>query len=60
MSKKRYRVTGPFKVGGVEPGGIVYLSLTPEQEHHLISVGHIRAERARTRPERDRKESDDG
>lgn len=39
---KSYVVTGPRKVGGVATGGTVSLTLTADQEKHLVDVGHIR------------------
>lgn len=39
---KSYVVTGPRKVGGVATGGTVSLTLTADQEKHLIDVGHIK------------------
>lgn len=39
---KLYAVVGPRKVGGVATGGTVSLTLTADQEKHLVDVGHIR------------------
>lgn len=40
-TEKRYKVVGPFPVGGVKPGGYVTLKLTKAQARHLLTVGHV-------------------
>lgn len=39
---KRYTVVGPRPVHGAAPGSDVTLTLTADQEEHLISVGHLK------------------
>ncbi len=39
--KRKYRVTGKKQVGEVDPGGVVELRLTPDQERVLVEAGLI-------------------
>lgn len=39
---KKYTVIGPHPVGGVATGNDVTLTLTADQEKHLVEVGHIK------------------
>lgn len=42
LGEKEYKVVGPHPVWGTEPGGVISLNLTAEQEDFYVGGGHLK------------------